>query len=113
MTFLQDPTKPGALEFLQRTTQWTTIKQDWELKIKPTAVQNGAKTFGSFGTCWGSYPVIRFSSLPEFVVGVSAHPSHTKISMVLGEQEKELLEKVCHFNYYAVVVISPVSWECW
>eukprot|EP00090_Calanus_glacialis_P028045 TRINITY_DN4481_c0_g1_i1.p1 TRINITY_DN4481_c0_g1~~TRINITY_DN4481_c0_g1_i1.p1 ORF type:complete len:242 (+),score=74.77 TRINITY_DN4481_c0_g1_i1:39-764(+) len=90
----QDPTKPGALEFLKRTTQWTDIKRDWETKIKPTAIQHGAKKFGSFGTCWGSYPVIRFSSLPEFVVGVSAHPSHTKISMVLGEQEADILAKI-------------------
>merc|ERR1712106_1136626 len=34
----QDPTKPGALEFLQRTTQWTNIEQDWKLKIKPPAI---------------------------------------------------------------------------
>lgn len=82
------------MEFLQRTTQWSIIKEDWETKIKPVAVQHGAHNFGSFGTCWGSYPVIRFSALEEFVVGVSAHPSHSKICMVLGETERELLEKV-------------------
>ena len=90
----QDPTKPGVLEFLKRTTQWSNIKADWELKIRPVAIAHGAKEFGSFGTCWGSYPVVRFSSLSEFKVGVSAHPSHTRISSALGEQEKEILENV-------------------
>merc|ERR1712002_104797 len=90
----QDPTKPGVLEFLQRTTQWDKIRKDWEALVKPLAVENGAKVFITAGTCWGSYPVIRFSSLPEFKGGVSIHPSHTKISEILGVDEKTILEQV-------------------
>jgi len=90
----QDPTKPGVKEFLERTTQWGDILGDWENKVKPLVVELGAVTFLTAGTCWGSYPVIRLCSLPEFHAGASTHPSHTRISAVLGIQERYLLEQV-------------------
>ena len=33
---------------------------DWISLVKPLAAELGADTFGSVGTCWGSYPVVRY-----------------------------------------------------
>ena len=33
---------------------------DWGSLVKPLAAELGADTFGSVGTCWGSYPVVRY-----------------------------------------------------
>merc|ERR1712133_180732 len=90
----QDPTQPGIKEFLVRTTQWEEILRDWESLVKPLVVSLGAVTFQTAGTCWGSYPVIRLCSLPDFKAGVSTHPSHTRISALLGVDERSLLEQV-------------------
>jgi len=90
----QDPTKPGIPEFLARTTEWQKLLGDWSGLVKPLAAELGADTFGSVGTCWGSYPVVRLSSLPEFKAGVSVHPSHTGLCGALGVDERAILEKV-------------------
>jgi len=90
----QDPFQPGIPEFLARTTQWDKILSDWERLVRPLAVESGAGTFLTVGTCWGSYPVLRFSSLNDFKAGISIHPSHTKISEALGVDEKSILEQV-------------------
>jgi hypothetical protein len=38
------------VEFVKKQTQWDDkLKQDWEEKIKPYALEHGAKTFGAIG----------------------------------------------------------------
>jgi len=91
----RDPTKDtDMVQFIKEKTNWTKLQVDWKEKILPYAQKNGAKSFGAVGTCWGSYMVVRFSSLPEFKAGVSYHPSHTPISGLLGEDLKELIGAV-------------------
>ena len=59
------------------------------------AKEKGAKSFGTIGTCWGSYVVVRLSSFADLKAGVSMHPSHTPIaSMILKEDEKEILKGI-------------------
>jgi len=91
----QDPFEPAGIpEFLNRTTQWDKILSDFHALVEPLATERGATTFGSVGTCWGSYPVVRFSALPNFNAGVSAHPSHSRLCQAMGVDEKSILEKV-------------------
>jgi len=84
-----------VVDFIKTRTNWTKLQADWKEKILPYAQKHGAKSFGAVGTCWGSYMVVRFSSLPEFKAGVSFHPSHTPISGLLGEDVKETISAVC------------------
>jgi len=83
-----------APEFFNKTTQWSKLKNDIEDIILPFAKNRGAETFGTLGTCWGSYPVIRMSSLPDIAAGVSIHPSHSNLAMTLGLNETEILQEI-------------------
>ena len=74
---------------------WSNLKQDWEQKIRPYAVESkGAETFGTIGTCWGSYMTIRLSTYPMVVAGVSMHPYHSTMMKKLGEDEEEIMRRV-------------------
>ena len=65
--------------------------------VLPFAKELGATSFGAIGTCWGSYMVVRQGAYPEFKAGVSMHPSHSPISGLIGEEEKDLLVPIqCH-----------------
>lgn len=90
----QDPSAPGTVEFLIEKTNWRKLIVDWENIVLPFAKAKGAKRFGCIGTCWGSYMVLRESAYDEMKVGVSMHPSHTPISGLVGEEEKDLLQAV-------------------
>lgn len=92
-----DPVKDAAntRDFIMKQSVFENLKKDWK-RICPHAVKLGAKTFGLLGTCWGTYPVIKFSAFPEISAGVSMHPSHPQIMAGLGEDEKEAYEAVKH-----------------
>lgn len=88
------PGSPGIGDFLSQVSNWTSLRSDWD-KVKQFALSKGAETFGTIGTCWGSYPVIRLSTLPDFKAGVSMHPSHSPImSKYLNENEADILTQV-------------------
>jgi len=89
----RNPTEPIA-HFLKRHTDWKKLMVDFEDIVLPFARAKGAATFGSIGTCWGSYMVVRQSSYPSVRAGVSMHPSHTPISEVVGEEETQLLKSI-------------------
>lgn len=108
----QDPTLPGAKDFLMEETQWPKLKKDIESHVLPWAKEQGAKIFGAIGkireyldschyaffryivsgTCWGSYVVLRISSHPDFKAGVSFHPSHTILMSLMNDDERVILE---------------------
>jgi len=90
----RDPTAPDVVQFIKDQTNWDKLKQDFENIVLPFAKSKGAAKFGSVGTCWGSYMVLRMSSYDQFVAGASWHPSHSPISGLLGEDEKQLLTAV-------------------
>ena len=46
------------------------------------------------GFCWGSYVTIRLSGDPRMKAGVSLHPSHDKVCMMMKESEEELLKEI-------------------
>merc|ERR1712200_261596 len=69
-----EPDRIGG--YIKDVTKWPSLKLDWEKKVKPYAEKNGAKTYGSVGTCWGSYVVLRLAEDVGFNAGVSFHPSH-------------------------------------
>jgi len=88
-----EPDRIGG--FIKDVTKWPSLKLDWEKKVKPYAEKHGAKTYGSVGTCWGSYVVLRLAEDVGFNAGVSFHPSHSPISgMILQENEEEILKSV-------------------
>jgi len=90
----KDPTSPDVVQFIKDQTDWSKLKVDLEEKVLPFAKSKGATSFGSLGTCWGSYMVLRESAYKEFLAGVSWHPSHSPIAGLLGEDEKSILEVV-------------------
>jgi len=87
------PGNPGIFDFLKRVSNWTSIQNDWS-RVKEFMLEKGANTFGTIGTCWGSYPVVRLSTLPDFKAGVSMHPSHSPIMAKLDENESDILKEV-------------------
>jgi len=93
----QDPTQPGTVKFLKEHTQWSKLQKDVDNVVLPFAKEFGATSFGAIGTCWGSYMVVRQGALSDFKAGVSMHPSHSPISGLLGEKERDLLSPIrCH-----------------
>jgi len=89
-----DVKNPGTMEFLKDQSDWSKLKVDFEDKVLPFARENGATTFGAIGTCWGSYMVVRQCAFPALKAGVSMHPSHTPVSSIMGEVEKDILQAI-------------------
>jgi len=87
------PWLPGGKEFLEQNSNWTSLSSDFDL-VKEFAETKGAETYGAIGTCWGTYPTIRLSTLPEFKAGVSMHPSHSPVMNILGENEEEIYKQI-------------------
>jgi len=87
------PPNAETKNFLRAQSNWTKLRSDWE-KVKEYAESRGAEEFGAIGTCWGSYPVVHLSTLPEFKAGVSMHPSHSPIMSVLNEDEEDLYSRI-------------------
>ena len=87
-----NPAQPGVPEFLAKTTQWSSLKEDVEKRILPHAKKHGAVRFAAAGTCWGTYMTLKLTTYCVVHVGVSFHPAHTGICKVVGEDERALLE---------------------
>jgi len=88
---------PGVSDpavFFSTTSNWTNIERDWE-KVKAYGSESlSCTSYGAMGTCWGSYPVIRLSTFPDFKAGVSMHPSHPGIMAALQEDEAGIYAQV-------------------
>jgi len=87
-----DPVK--FAKFMNKHTNWTNLKEDVDKRILPYARRHNATKFFTVGTCWGSYMTIRLSSYPEFLGGVSLHPSHSGMMASLRENETAIMEAV-------------------
>ena len=48
------------VKFSCKHTNWDNIKYDLDEKIIPFLRSRGATKFGTIGTCWGGYNIIRF-----------------------------------------------------
>lgn len=89
------PTTPGIADFLKAESDWTVLQAQFEKCVLPYAKSHGAKVFGTVGTCWGSYNVIRQCGLNNDIkCGVSMHPSHSKMMELLCEDEETILKEV-------------------
>ena len=86
------PTDPGLMDFIMKETVWAKLEADLNKVIEFAKGSKGAKLFGSVGTCWGTYPVMKLSARADFVAGVGLHPSHGKICPAFSEDEKALCE---------------------
>ena len=77
-------TMKNQTEFLKENSNWNStstkpnLKEDF-LEVKEYGKKLKCKTFGSIGTCWGTYPVIRMSEDVEIKAGISMHPSHPNL----------------------------------
>lgn len=80
--------------FLKGKSNWSLLEEDWLKRVRPHAVNNGAKKFASIGTCWGSYVTLKLSGLGEMAAGVSWHPSHVVVSNLTGENVSTLFENI-------------------
>jgi len=87
-------TPDAIVAFIKKHSVLSDLVKDFQDFVLPYATKNGAKSFGTFGFCWGSVPVIKFSSLPEIKCGVSFHPSHPKLFGMVGVDEEEQLKAV-------------------
>ena len=76
----RSPTAPDVATWAKEQTDWTKLKLDLENIVLPFAKSKGmdepnmecnlnlvigGKVFGSVGTCWGSYMVMRMSAYSE------------------------------------------------
>ena len=80
-----DPTTKArhiTLQFLTDQSKWSNngqLFQDYSI-VKSYAKENlGCKTFGTIGTCWGTYAVLRMSEDVDIKAAVSMHPSHPSV----------------------------------
>jgi len=80
--------------FVKANTDMEKLKTDFESFVLPYAKKSGATSIGTFGFCWGSVPVIHFSSFNEIKCGVSFHPSHPPIFGMIDANEEEHLKAV-------------------
>jgi len=80
--------------FLKEHSVLANLKKDFDTFILPYAEKNGCKSIGTFGFCWGSVPVIHFSSFDQIKCGVSFHPSHPPIFGMINEVEEDRLKAV-------------------
>jgi len=83
-----------TVAFLKEHSVLTNLEKDFKNFVLPYATKNGAKSISTFGFCWGSVPVIHFSSFPEIKCGVSFHPSHPPIFGMIGADEESQLKAV-------------------
>lgn len=90
--FFIAPTDPGLMDHI-KNFPYSKMESDVS-RILEFARRKGATTFGSIGTCWGSYLVVKMSALPGFQAGISMHPSHPPMMMLLGESEEEAYKQV-------------------
>ena len=51
--------------FLKEHSVLANLKKDFDTFILPYVEKNGCKSIGTFGFCWGSVPVIHFSSFDQ------------------------------------------------
>jgi len=72
---------------------WSKVEQDLFGKAVPLLEQNGAKSIGILGFCWGSWVVFHASSSDKIHAGVSAHPS-VRVAGMLGENELDLSKAI-------------------
>jgi dienelactone hydrolase len=70
------------------------VEADIKKSITPLFTERGISKIGAIGFCWGSCPVLWTSASGLTKAGVSMHPSHPKLSGLLGGDEKTLLESV-------------------
>jgi hypothetical protein len=68
--FVQDPAQPFSKEFGVRVSNWTSLEADWVSRLRPFLTERGVSSFGSIGTCWGTYVTVKTATLPEFKAGV-------------------------------------------
>merc|ERR1740129_2331026 len=63
-------------------------------KVMPMLRQRGAKRVAALGICWGGWLVAHLCASEDFCCGVTFHPSQTEVCKMLGEDLKELSDKV-------------------
>jgi len=83
-----------TVAFLKAHSVLSDLRKDFQSFVLPYATKKGAKTLGTFGFCWGSVPVIDFSSFDDIKCGVSFHPSHPPIFGMTGVNEEDALKAV-------------------
>ena len=47
-------------KFMCKYTDWDNLKFDIDEKVIPFLRSRGATKFGTIGTCFGGYPIIRY-----------------------------------------------------
>ena len=64
-TFCDVTKEPGEtiMAFLKSSTDLANLRKDFDNFVLPYAKKNGAESIGTFGFCWGSVPVVLFSSM--------------------------------------------------
>lgn len=90
--FFITPTDPGLVDHIKKYS-YSELEPDVN-RVLTFARSRGANTFGSVGTCWGSFLVIKLSAFPDFKAGVSMHPSHPKMMELLDDSEEEAYKQV-------------------
>eukprot|EP00093_Oithona_nana_P005975 05975.XXX_109968_110940_1 [CDS] Oithona nana genome sequencing. len=86
-----------TLQFLTDQSKWANngqLYQDYSITKSYAKDNLGCKTFGTIGTCWGTYAVLRMSEDVDIKAAVSMHPSHPSVLAILGEEEKTCLKDI-------------------
>jgi hypothetical protein len=63
-------------EFMCKYTNWEKLKYDIDEVVIPYLRVNGATKFGTVGTCWGGYNIIKLSEYSQCLFAIGFHASH-------------------------------------
>merc|ERR1712062_565271 len=63
-------------EFMCKYTNWEKLKYDIDEVVIPYLRVNGATKFGTVGTCWGGYNIIKLSEYTQCLFAIGFHASH-------------------------------------
>ena len=88
---LSDATAKGA--WIKGQASWGNLKPILDEAVTLLRAE-GIASIGVLGWCWGSFVTMHACASGEFSAGCSAHPSHTKLCSLAGENEAEVVGAV-------------------
>jgi len=93
-------------KFMCKYTDWENLKFDIDEKVIPFLRNRGATKFGTIGTCFGGYPIIRLASYPQCQFSIGFHASHfPMMKFTTGEDYISIFHEVTN----DVLLLNSVS----
>ncbi|CAK0822860.1 unnamed protein product [Prorocentrum cordatum] len=102
----------GGFDKITRGHAWeVSLREKVMDKVVPWLRSQGADKFLTVGFCWGSYGAMRCCALPDFVCGVSFHPSTEGFCKSTKEDALAICRSVRAPQLVVATSGEPDSWK--